>query len=155
MGNDVGRVRWELGGQDGSTAAVQAGSEGGRREVDGFKKTLGAQTGSLADGLDTASGRWGVGGRLAASVSGSLSHPGLVPRTQSWPPRSSCSGEEFSRGEPRNSYRVMGETRPSYPRTSCLTLFRSLPHPQGGLPDRLVLENPSFHLFLPLLWLAS
>lgn len=146
------------GPRQGATAAVQAGSEGGRREVDGFKKTLGTQTGSLADGLDAASGRWGVGWggrRLGASVSGSLSHPGLMPRTQSWPPRSSCSGEEFSRGRPRNSYRVMGETRPSYPRTSCLTLFRSLPHPQGGLPDHLVLENPSFHLFLSLLWLAS
>ena len=53
-----------------------------------------------------------------------LAHPvvsGLVPRTQSWPPHSSCSGEEFSRGRPRNSYRVMRETRLSYPRTSHLT----------------------------------
>lgn len=44
----------------GATAVVQAGDEGGQREVDGFKRTLGSQTGSLADGLDAAwRGDWG------------------------------------------------------------------------------------------------
>lgn len=57
------------GPRQGATAAVQAGSEGGRREVDGFKKTLGTQTGSLADGLDAASGRRGVGWGGAAAGS--------------------------------------------------------------------------------------
>ena len=110
------------GTREGATAIVQAGNEGGPREVDGFKRTLGAQTGSLADGLDA----WGEGaGR--ASVSAQPVIPGLVPGTQSWPPHGSCSEEEFSWGRPRNSYRVTGETRLSCPRTSHLTPFRSLP----------------------------
>lgn len=67
MGNDVGRVKWELGDQGwGATTVIQAGDEGGQREVDGFKRTLGSQTGSLADGLDAA---WqgGIGGGAAGS----------------------------------------------------------------------------------------
>lgn len=62
-----------------------------------------------------------------ASVSAQPVIPGLVPGTQSWPLHGSCSEEEFSWGRPRNSYRVMGETRLSCPRTSHLTPFRSLP----------------------------
>lgn len=61
-------------------------------------------------------------GQAAAPMGclGSLAHsvvPGLMPGTQSWPPRGSCSEEEFSWRTPRNSYRVMGGTRLSCPRT--------------------------------------
>lgn len=62
---------------------------------------------------------WTVVGR-GRREPGSLAHsvvPGLMPGTQSWPPRGSCSEEEFSWRTPRNSYRVMGGTRLSCPRT--------------------------------------
>lgn len=67
---DCRRVSGEQGAQGGATAIVQAGNEGGQREVGGFQSTLGAPTGSFADGLDVLGG-----GRRRVSVSGSLSHP--------------------------------------------------------------------------------